>query len=95
MGAIASGTTEDWPAAISYEVWGWLLAAILLSTSLRYLVYTWALTRTEAARASLIMILEPVWTAIASVFWLGEIMTTQQQIGCGLYCRSSSQDPLI
>ena len=84
MGAIASGATEQWPNNISYETLGWLLAAIILSTSLRYFIYTWALTRTEAARASLIMILEPVWTAIASVLWLGEVMTPQQQIGCVL-----------
>ncbi|WP_067516192.1 DMT family transporter [Endozoicomonas ascidiicola] len=86
-GVISAGisySVESWPVAIAPEFWWWVVAAVVLSTSLRYFLYTWALKHSEPSHAVLLMILEPVWTAVMSVIWLGEILTEQKVLGCVL-----------
>lgn len=84
LGMIISATTESWPAEIAADTWGWVAAAVLMATSLRYFLYTWALKQSEAGHAALIMVIEPVWTALMSAIWMGESMTAQKLLGCGL-----------
>ncbi len=42
-GMIISFTTESWPEQVARDTWVWVAAAVLIATSLRYFLYTWAL----------------------------------------------------
>lgn len=75
---------EAWPTTVSNAVWGWLFLSITLATAGRFFLQTYAQGLTTPSRAAAIMILEPVWTTVGSVFWFNDWMTTTQFLGCGL-----------
>lgn len=75
---------EDYPATIGIDIWGWLLAAVLLASSGRFLLQTYAQSRTSASHAAIIMVLEPVWASLMAGLWLDESMTMLQLAGCSL-----------
>lgn len=75
---------EDYPATVGIDIWGWLLAAVLLASSGRFLLQTYAQSRTSASHAAIIMVLEPVWASLMAGLWLGESMTMLQLAGCSL-----------
>ncbi|MFA7555160.1 MAG: DMT family transporter [Spongiibacteraceae bacterium] len=82
--AIASLIFEDWDLQQPPAIWGWFFASLLISTCLRYLWQTRALGMTLPSHSAIIMILEPVWTAILAALWLNEQMSALQLGGCGL-----------
>ncbi|MCB1638826.1 MAG: DMT family transporter [Thiothrix sp.] len=65
-------------------IWGWLMASVLLSTSGRFVLQTWAQGRTSASNVALILVLEPVWVAVLGLIWLGQGMSLIQVLGCVL-----------
>lgn len=75
---------EDWPAQIAPAVAGWFLASVLLGTTARFLLQLGAQKITAPAHAALILMLEPVWTALLAAVWWGERMSVQQLLGCTL-----------
>lgn len=75
---------EVWPTTVSNAVWGWLFLSFTIATAGRFFLQTYAQSLTTPSRAAVIMILEPVWTTIGSVFWFNDWMTTTQLLGCGL-----------
>jgi drug/metabolite transporter (DMT)-like permease len=70
--------------AAGQEVWGWMLAAILIATCARFFLQTWGQSKTSASSAAVILIAEPVWSAMLAAAWFGESMSSMQMIGCGL-----------
>ena len=83
-GLVASSLLETWPTEISGEIVGWLLASILIATSLRFSLQTYGQGLAPVSHAALIMVLEPVWTTLAAVVWFGESMAMAQITGCVL-----------
>lgn len=75
---------EEWPTQVPSMIWLWLFLSITLATSARFLLQTYAQGLASANRAAVIMILEPVWTAIIAIFWFNQYMASSQLIGCGL-----------
>lgn len=75
---------EDYPATVGIDIWGWVLAAVLLASSGRFLLQTYAQSRTSASHAAIIMVLEPVWASLMAGLWLDESMTMLQLVGCSL-----------
>lgn len=75
---------EAWPTTVSNAIWGWLFLSITLATAGRFFLQTYAQGLTSPSRAAAIMILEPVWTTVGSVFWFNNWMSTTQLMGCGL-----------
>ena len=65
-------------------IWGWLLASMLIATALRFLLQTRAQGMAPPSHGAIIMTLEPVWTAMLAMAWLGERMTGLQVAGCAL-----------
>lgn len=65
-------------------IWGWFLASLLIATTFRFVLQTYALGMTPPSHSAIIMNLEPVWTALLAVLWLGEAMSGLQLSGCGL-----------
>ena len=84
LAMVISYFTETWPEAISLEITGWLLASAFISSSLRFLIQTHALGLAPVSHGAMILTLEPVWVALAAVFWLSESMSGLQLLGCGL-----------
>lgn len=66
------------------EDWGWLLASILIATCIRFFLQTWGQSKTSASAAAVILVAEPLWSALLAAAWFGESMTNVQLLGCGL-----------
>ena len=79
-----SALFETWPEAVSMPVLGWLLASALLATTLRFFVQLYGQSLTTPSHAALILMLEPMWTAMVAAWWFGERMSELQLFGCGL-----------
>ena len=75
---------EPWYLSPPTEIWLWLLASVLIATSLRFFLQTWAQGKAPASNAALIMTLEPVWVATLATFWFAERMSLMQLTGCAL-----------
>lgn len=84
INGLVSVFIEPWPEVVEAGIWGWLLASALIATSLRFTLQTYGQGLAPASHAALIMILEPVWTALLAALWFAEQMTAQQLLGCGL-----------
>lgn len=82
--SIYSLIMETWIFPIPNNVWIWFMASLLISTNLRFLMQTIGQKHCNIANASLIMLLEPVWTLLLSVIILGEQLSGVKWLGCGL-----------
>lgn len=76
--------TEREVPDLSPSILGWFLASVLLASSLRFYVQIKAQSMTTPSHASVILMLEAVWTALLAGWWFSETMTILQLIGCGL-----------
>lgn len=79
-----SWTFEAWPDRVATSVLGWALASALLGTTARFIVQLHAQGMTTPSHAAVILMLEPMWTAIVAAWWFGESMSMLQFLGCGL-----------
>lgn len=75
---------ERWPETVAVPVVGWLLASAILATTLRFFVQLHGQSLTSASHAAVILMLEPMWTALVAAWWFGETMSAQQFLGCAL-----------
>lgn len=65
----------------SSHVWIWFTISTIVATALRYLVQTLGQFSVKIETASLIMILEPIWTLFISFMILNESIEQQKLIG--------------
>jgi drug/metabolite transporter (DMT)-like permease len=84
MGIVISAFIEVWPQQATGSMIQWLLLSAIIGTSARFLLQTYAQGLTTPSNAAVIMILEPVWTALIAAAWFDERMTSLQASGCGL-----------
>ncbi len=75
---------ERWPDQVAGPVLGWLAASALIATTLRFLLQLHGQSLTTPSHAAIILMLEPVWTAILAAWWFAETMTALQLVGCTL-----------
>ncbi|WP_413738487.1 DMT family transporter [Sodalis sp. RH21] len=80
-GLVLSLFLEQWSQPFSLPTGLWLLASILIATSLRFGLQLKGQKYATPANAAIIMILEPLLTVIAAAFWYGEHLPVQQIIG--------------
>lgn len=80
----ASLLLEDWPASVPTPILFWLLASAIIATTLRFLVQLHGQSLTTPSHAAIILMLEPMWTALVAAWWFKESMTAMQLLGCGL-----------
>lgn len=73
---------EQYPEQISLQSWLWFAASVLIATNARMLLQTWGQKQCDVGNAAIIMILEPVWTMILSLIFLGEHLTWLKALGC-------------
>lgn len=84
MGIATSFFLEQWPQQTTSSMVQWLLLSAIIGTSARFLLQTYAQGLTTPSHAAVIMILEPVWTALIAAAWFSERMSTTQSLGCSL-----------
>ncbi len=84
IGSVAALLWEQWTVQLSVSAWGWLLASAVIATSFRFALQNHALQRMTPSHASLILLMEPVWTAVLGVMFLGEFLSINQLFGCML-----------
>lgn len=82
--ALYSLVMETWQPHISLQTWTWVAISVVLVTNFRYFLQTWGQKLCPIGNAAIIMVLEPVWTLLLSVWLLGEIMTWQKITGGSL-----------
>jgi drug/metabolite transporter (DMT)-like permease len=84
MAIIISAGIEQWPEQATGSMLQWLLLSALIGTAARFLLQTHAQGLTTPSHAAVIMILEPIWTALIAAAWFDERMSLLQALGCSL-----------
>lgn len=84
MAIVLSAYLEEWPQQTTTSMVQWLLLSALIGTAARFLLQTYAQGMTSPSHAAVIMILEPIWTALIAAAWFNERMSSLQLIGCSL-----------
>lgn len=78
---------EEWQSALtqmSGRLAMWIVLSATVGTALRFLVQTYAQSLSLQSHGVVIMVLEPMWTALMAAAWFGESMSLLQVCGCGL-----------
>ncbi|OCH17091.1 DMT family transporter [Aliivibrio logei] len=84
LGVVLSFFLETWPEEVSLITWKWVLLSVLLATSLRYLMQTVGQKLVNPTNAAILMLLEPIWTMMLSVWVYNESMPLNKILGCVL-----------
>lgn len=84
IASVAAVLSESWSTPFSPITWGWLLASATVATSLRFALQNYALRWISPSHASMIMLIEPVSTAILGIWLLGEQFSNNKVLGCTL-----------
>lgn len=82
VSVIAAAAFERWPDSISASSWMWLLLSAIVATSFRFALQNKALQLISPSHASIIFLLEPVWTVLLSIALLGEMLSPSKWVGC-------------
>ncbi len=81
VGLGISAAVETWDQPFTLPTFGWLLASIVIATSLRFGLQMKGQKYAAVASAAIIMVLEPLLTVIAAALWYGEQLPLQKIIG--------------
>jgi len=79
--------TEGWLEAaegVSSTLLAWVLASAFIGTALRFFMQTHAQSLSSNSHGVVIMIVEPIWTALMAAAWFGESLSEKELIGCVL-----------
>ncbi|MDH2998569.1 RhaT protein [Pasteurellaceae bacterium LFhippo2] len=82
VGGCYSLFIEDWQVNIQMDALWWLIASVLIATNLRFLLQTIGQKHCNIVNASFIMLLEPVWTLLLSLWILSESLSIGKGVGC-------------
>ncbi len=74
---------ESWPNA-GIQSWGWLTASAVIATSFRFTLFNYALKLTTPSHTAMILLLEPIWTAVLGAWLLSEVLSSNKILGCVL-----------
>lgn len=81
VGLTISAAVERWDQPMTLPTLGWLVASIVIATSLRFGLQMKGQKYAAVASAAIIMVLEPLLTVIAAALWYGEQLSLQKIIG--------------
>ncbi|MFL0797186.1 MAG: DMT family transporter [Cellvibrionaceae bacterium] len=74
---------ESWPNA-GIQSWAWLMASAVIATSFRFTLLNYALKLTTPSHTAMILLLEPIWTAVLGAWLLSEVLSSNKILGCVL-----------
>lgn len=83
-GAITAFFSATESFELNHQVVVWFAVSMIAATALRYLLQTIGQAAIKMETASLIMILEPIWTLLLSFTMLGETVKLQKLVGGGV-----------
>lgn len=63
-------------------VWLWVTLSATVGTALRFYLQTYAQSLSPYSNGVIIMVLEPVWTALIAAAWFMERLSATQLLGC-------------
>jgi drug/metabolite transporter (DMT)-like permease len=66
----------------SVAILGWVLASAFIGTALRFFIQTHAQSLSANSHGVVILIIEPIWTALVAAAWFGERLSGYDLIGC-------------
>ncbi len=78
---------ESWSEVadnFSASLIGWVLASAFIGTALRFFMQTHAQSLSSNSHGVVIMIVEPIWTALLAAVWFSEKLVGNDLIGCAL-----------
>ncbi len=81
---IYSFVFEPFPEHVDPAAWLWLFLSVTLATCVRFLLLSYGQKYSDIATGATIMILEPVWTMVLSVWLMGEAFTLNKFVGACL-----------
>lgn len=81
IGLLLTLSLETPPHSMTLPTVLWVVASILIATSLRFGLQLQGQKDAAVANAAIIMMLEPLLTVIAAAFWYGERLPLQQLMG--------------
>ncbi|MDN2483081.1 DMT family transporter [Vibrio agarivorans] len=84
VGVILSALFETWPTSISSDTIKWFALSVLLATSIRYVMQTVGQKHAQPTSAAILMLLEPVFTVLLSIWIYSEEMPPTKILGCSL-----------
>ncbi len=87
LSVLLSALLEPWRPTFSHfsvAMAGWIVASAVIGSAARFLLQTYAQSLSAHSHGVVIMVVEPVWTALLAAFWFGETMTPTQLAGCSL-----------
>lgn len=76
---------EPWDALhndFSMDVVKWVLASAFIGTALRFFIQTYAQSLSSSSHGVVIMVVEPVWTAILAALWFSEQLSDSDMLAC-------------
>jgi drug/metabolite transporter (DMT)-like permease len=82
---IFSALTENWEVGKLVSapmVWLWVMLSATIGTAMRFYIQTYAQSLSPYSNGVVIMVLEPVWTALIAAMWFKESMSAIQLVGC-------------
>jgi len=85
--AFVSFALESWSSAAenySTNLLAWVLASAFIATALRFFMQTYAQSLSMASHGVVIMVVEPIWTALLAAAWFAESLSGNDLIGCVL-----------
>lgn len=75
---------ETWPNQVTVPVLGWFVASVAIATTFRFFLQLYGQSLTTPSHAAVILMLEPMLTAMTAAWWYGETMGWLQLSGCML-----------
>lgn len=84
---ILSFFVENWfdvAENFSTDLLGWVLASAFIGTALRFFMQTYAQSLSNKSHGVVIMIVEPIWTALLAAAWFSERLSGKDLVGCVL-----------
>jgi drug/metabolite transporter (DMT)-like permease len=85
LAGVLSFVMGEWQnIAISYSaaLVGWVLASAFIGTAARFFIQTHAQSLSSNSHGVVIMVIEPIWTALLAAAWFNERLTVNELLGC-------------
>lgn len=85
--SLLSFALEPWQPTLSHfspAIAWWIFLSAVVGSAARFLLQTYAQSLSTNSHGVVIMVVEPVWTALFAAMWFGETMQAIQLAGCAL-----------
>ncbi|HIF17237.1 MAG TPA: DMT family transporter [Cycloclasticus sp.] len=78
---------EEWDGVVeslTVDLLAWVLASAFIGTAARFFIQTHAQSLSSSSHGVVIMVVEPIWTALLAAAWFGERLSGHELIGCSI-----------